>query len=802
MHSLLHNYYRKFNLLRQSLVQPKERALEKPVVLQFPVNDICNSRCQMCNIWQQKKSDEILPDDLRKIMVNPLYSDVRSVGINGGEPTLRKDLSELVQVLFESMPSLENISLITNGYSAEKVSKSINEVGRVVKKFGGLLDVMVSIDGVGELHDIVRGSEGNFEQASKLLEYCKTSSYVSSVRVGCTITKVNIYGLHDLLDWAIEKGVYIKYRLGVPHKRLYKVNDAVHKQIGKTVWLDGNVFDLTFNEKYHICEFLEGLKTHYETSEQQKYFYTSLIHQIMHNGKRLAACDWQHRGATLTHKGELLYCAIQSDILGDVVKDDSYKLYFNNVDHLDGILQNKCDDCTHDYVGIPPFKVVVNQWLQEKIGRHGIFKDGIVRNQLLKGLVASRARYRYSRNKRSIRKKMRSIAQSHQERSLAKKIMICGWYGSETLGDKAILSGIVNILCKYYSAPEIILVSLFPYVSHNTKLQMSELKHVKVVSVDEALNAIPHVDVLLFGGGPVMAINELAEIEGLFYLAKENDVITLLAGCGVGPLGKKYHNTAIKNILALCDRRIYRDNKSLSTVQQFGIDTEKDIVAEDPSLSWISEKSQVLLNEKSNTEKKCLLLGLRDWPFSQYANNMTVTESLKFKVNFENNLLDALGQIIDVYPDIKILPLPMCTNHFGSDDRFYYRKIFKGEFKVSQNIDYSLLSQEMTPDQYLHEFAKADVVLAMRFHSAVFSLGMGIPCVAIDYTCGKGKVMSLANKHNMPVQSIIEFKTEKCVNDIINYLKEPREPIEAGLSKDFGSALKEVLADIDNTTVN
>src|SRR4051812_41896991 len=39
----------------------------KPRVIQFPVNDICNSRCVMCNIWQRKRDKEITPDELRAI---------------------------------------------------------------------------------------------------------------------------------------------------------------------------------------------------------------------------------------------------------------------------------------------------------------------------------------------------------------------------------------------------------------------------------------------------------------------------------------------------------------------------------------------------------------------------------------------------------------------------------------------------------------------------------------------------------------------------------------------------------------
>src|SRR5436309_696308 len=60
----------------------------KPTVIQFPINDICNSRCVMCNIWERKRDKEITPQELRQILADPLFREVRYVGMSGGEPTL------------------------------------------------------------------------------------------------------------------------------------------------------------------------------------------------------------------------------------------------------------------------------------------------------------------------------------------------------------------------------------------------------------------------------------------------------------------------------------------------------------------------------------------------------------------------------------------------------------------------------------------------------------------------------------------------------------------------------------------
>ncbi len=81
------------------------------------------------------------------------------MGINGGEPTLRKDLAEIVDVLFTNLPKLSGIALITNSLNSSQVIERIGEIGQVIKSHSGNLDVMVSLDGVGEVHDRVRGEK-------------------------------------------------------------------------------------------------------------------------------------------------------------------------------------------------------------------------------------------------------------------------------------------------------------------------------------------------------------------------------------------------------------------------------------------------------------------------------------------------------------------------------------------------------------------------------------------------------------------------------------------------------------------
>ncbi|MAG79418.1 MULTISPECIES: polysaccharide pyruvyl transferase family protein [unclassified Limnobacter] len=741
------------------LISDRPLPLEKPTVLQFPVIDICNSQCQMCRIWENKKSDDLTPEQLRQGLRNPLFSEVTAIGLNGGEPTLRKDLGALTSVLFEELPKLKSISLISNAYKYEEVIARITDIGEVVKKHNGVLDVMVSLDGYGEVHDKVRGKPGNFERAQHVIDYAQSSPLVNNVRIGCTIIKENVYGLSDLFEFCQVKGLYIKYRLGIPHQRLYTQN-----------LLDP--YALNAAEKYHITEFLEGLIKHYEPNESQRFFYRSLIDQIISGAARKAGCDWQHRGATITSKGELLYCAVQSKALGNITTQDSERLYFGNKDHLKSIIQNHCDSCNHDYVGIPPKKQHTKQFVLQVAKK-------LRAENLLKSIYQQWASSAARQSKHFSRKlnTLRQIGEHTKDwpgNSQNIRVLICGWYGTETLGDKGILGGVIQALREYLGDIDVVLVSLFPYVSEMTRRQMNDLNGVHIVKPEQGVQLAAKANLVVFGGGPLMAINETADMLAIFEMAKKAEVKTLIAGCGVGPLGANWHNETIGLILKTSDARIFRDELSRDIASNLGIETQADLVAEDPAFTWLQTQNRIDVKPQKTETTKVLLLGLRDFPYETYAKHLNKAQCLEAKQRYETAIIDALNSLVAKFPDLTIRPLPMCTNHYGDDDRWFYRRLFRNQTTIKPHLDLSLLGAELTPVEYCAAFKQSTASLTMRFHSVVFSLGLGTPTVAIDYTLRKGKVHALADRFGVPARSLDELDASFIIREISNLLEKPK----------------------------
>lgn len=754
------NYFNAINNLYLT-TKSKPWALQKPTVIQFPVDDICNARCQMCNIWQQKFDYHITPEELKKVLSSSLFSEVKAIGINGGEPTLRKDLAQLIEVIYSTLPNIETIALITNGLNSKQVIERISEIGNIIRNNNGKLDVMVSLDGVEEVHDRVRGRKGNFENALRVIDFIQSSELVTTKRLGCTVIKENIYGVEDLLEFALNKNIYIKYRLGIPHQRLYSQDVTTP-------------FDLTFADKYHFAIFLNNLSKYYETSSSQNFFYQSLIGQLMYQKRRTAGCNWQHKGITLSARGEILYCAVESKTLGSGVTEDPYKLYFDNQSHLNDIVSNKCDTCSHDYVGLPPTDILVKGYAKKIFKKFNL--DNVIelskqltvlkplRNVVTKNLFNQRMIHYGVDLSKLTNLTPSSILRSSSSNSY--KILICGWYGTETLGDKAILGGVIQGLKVSFGDMEIHLVSIEKYISQMTMEQMPELGHCTLYNIPKAIKIVKSMDLVVFGGGPLMAISNMAEMIAIFQQAVLSNIPTIIAGCGVGPLGRNYHNNSIKNLLNLSSVRIYRDQKSLETANSLGVDTSKDFVAEDPALTWIHYNlvAQDTITVPSQDQSPVLILGLRDWPYREYAPWLTSQEGEKIKEKFESELLIALRNFCNQYSNLKIIPFPMCTNHIGGDDRWFYRRLFRNESEIKNHLDLTYLGKEITPIEALKVYQSSSIALTMRFHALVFALGCQLPTIAIDYTLGKGKVKSLSEKSGIQAISLDLIKGETLYN--------------------------------------
>ena len=108
----------------------------------------CNSRCATCHVWQHPTlpAEEITPAVLAK-----LPGGFGQIVLTGGEPTLRADLEEIVDLL---RPKARRLEIATNGLQADKLE-------RIAAKHPDVR-FRISLDGLGARNDSIRGERDGF----------------------------------------------------------------------------------------------------------------------------------------------------------------------------------------------------------------------------------------------------------------------------------------------------------------------------------------------------------------------------------------------------------------------------------------------------------------------------------------------------------------------------------------------------------------------------------------------------------------------------------------------------------------
>ncbi len=345
------NTLAKIRLLRSSSLFKIDGSKKNyPKVIQLPITYNCNSACVMCNIWQMDHSGEMTVEEFTKFMKDPIFKEVEAVGINGGEPSLVPNLHEYADEILK-LPSLKSLNLISHGFSPKPLFKQIEKIYTSCKSKGINFHVAISLDGVGEIHDTVRGKNNVFEKTKNTIDEIirNKDRYCDSYDIGCTIVKQNIDHLIELDTFAKNRDYNIRFRLGIDNKRIE--SDKLRDQ-----------YSVIYSPlRQSAKEFF-----HYQVAEakglQNQFKNFAIFHWLnSSNPKRLLGCAWKDEGVTLDARGELYYCAVASKSIGSLRKENGEKIFFDkkNIEYRKSIIDNSCDGCIHDYHGQPESKNVL-----------------------------------------------------------------------------------------------------------------------------------------------------------------------------------------------------------------------------------------------------------------------------------------------------------------------------------------------------------------------------------------------------------------------------------------------------------
>lgn len=189
-------------LVRSVLLRSVWRSVSRgraktPVIAGHKLLYRCNLQCGMCPFWRRQDENLLSLDDEVRMMKSLVRAGVSFLGFEGGEPLLRKDLPEILAASHERF----HTSLVTNGWLLR------NRIHEIAPHLDMLF---VSLDGIGELHDRLRGIRGSYERA---VEGIRVSRGRIPIAISFTMTRENMGDSEKIVTLAEKLGVGVTLQI-------------------------------------------------------------------------------------------------------------------------------------------------------------------------------------------------------------------------------------------------------------------------------------------------------------------------------------------------------------------------------------------------------------------------------------------------------------------------------------------------------------------------------------------------------------------------------------------------------------
>jgi len=179
--TLISIFYINLKLFFLKIFNPKKIV---PYKVLINLTDLCNSRCNFCDIWKIKPENEINVDNIIKSF-DGSEKDIYWLSLSGGEVTLVKYYFELIDRLKKKLPNLKIVAFTTNCLTPNRVVK----YAKYIKDNDLDPLITLSLDGDEKLHDEVRGVKGNYKKCLETYEMLKNEKILC--HYGITLSNKN-----------------------------------------------------------------------------------------------------------------------------------------------------------------------------------------------------------------------------------------------------------------------------------------------------------------------------------------------------------------------------------------------------------------------------------------------------------------------------------------------------------------------------------------------------------------------------------------------------------------------------------
>jgi len=282
----------------------------RPVQIYGLVNNRCNAKCVMCDVWREENTPE-LPAATWMNMLGALKKFVGRYHINfsGGEPLLKNDFHEILAYCKARgiLAGFTTNGLLLNGENMQRFLDL------------GLFNINISIDSMNdEMHDSLRGVPGMLEKVTanigRLVEYKTKHNCDVRIIIKTVVFNRNLDDLAGIVEYARRMGLtgvnfQPVFKWSRQSEEMFQVNqDKLSGAVDNLIEMKKNGYDIL-------------------NSEQSMRQWLSYFRE--ESPPRSRPCVVGLRNLTITAAGDLYLCGLCESTIGNAVDSDIRTIWYS-----------------------------------------------------------------------------------------------------------------------------------------------------------------------------------------------------------------------------------------------------------------------------------------------------------------------------------------------------------------------------------------------------------------------------------------------------------------------------------------
>lgn len=278
-----------------------------PANYTFSLSSQCNSRCLTCRVWERENHPLTL-DEWERTLIS-IGSSAYWITISGGEPFLSRQIVEFCELAFHTChPAIINIP--TNGI-LDNIPEKVGQITKACRDTAIIINL--SLDGIGEKHDQIRGVPGNFERFERTLKnLLELREQTSNLQVGIhtVVSTFNIKEVDNIIAYANQTGAdQFITEMAEERNELGTIGLAISPdQNLYMALLDRLIIDLENRSYKKVARMTRAFRIE----------YYRLVKQVLKNNRQVIPCYAGWLSAQIFADGTVWPCCVRADPLGNL----------------------------------------------------------------------------------------------------------------------------------------------------------------------------------------------------------------------------------------------------------------------------------------------------------------------------------------------------------------------------------------------------------------------------------------------------------------------------------------------------